>query len=75
MVEICHNCGTVYDGHCDCSCSNCGVKLMSNESKMCSLCVSSSEHVGDLGWDLTDEEFWGNVPFYNSLEEYKGVKE
>ncbi|KKN64743.1 hypothetical protein LCGC14_0488750 [marine sediment metagenome] len=72
MVELCHKCGLVYHGdYCECSsCSSCGVKLMSNESKICASCVSAQEHISDLGWDLTDEEKYGNVPFYNSLEEY-----
>ena len=78
MSEICHNCGLVHDDDCcECSCQNCGVRLMSNESKICSLCVAAGEHASDLGWheELTDKELYGDVPFYNSLEEYIEVVE
>ncbi len=70
MADICHKCGTVYADHCKCSCLNCGVKLLSNEDKYCSLCISAGEHAGDLSWGLEDEEKYGQVPHYNSLEEY-----
>ena len=69
MSEICHNCGTVHDDEtCECSCQNCGVKLLSNESKICALCVAAGEHASDLGWELI--ELYGDVPHYDSLEEY-----
>ena len=36
-------------------CELCGIELFSNEKGYCSLCVSSGEHIGDLGWDEIGE--------------------
>ena len=32
-------------------CEICHTELISNEQDMCSLCASSKEHLGDLGWE------------------------
>ena len=37
------------------TCAECGVELSHPEHKFCSLCVSSKEHIADLGWELIRE--------------------
>ena len=37
------------------NCLECGVELTGIESKLCSICVSATEHVADLGFEWREE--------------------
>lgn len=41
--KVCNECGSRL-------CNECGAVLSPMERKVCSLCTSSTEHAGDLGW-------------------------
>ena len=48
-LMICCECGRQAEGN---YCKSCGEKLDPIEhAGLCSLCMSSEEHIGDLGWD------------------------
>ena len=42
---VCEECGE------NIGCVECNTELISNEETLCSLCVSATEHVGDIVWE------------------------